>query len=277
MERPEVVTNFTCLVGVLRSDWLDTRDFHKAEHLPPLVVPDFQRLYEWPEEMVSNFTTKLFDTFKRRKGSFKDEVMFASTVFLHLKRDYQPDEEEYDNFRCRALILDGQQRLVTISLLILVVLDRLQAFVIENDEKMKLNISKTTKLLREHIYFKTPSGESHPSITLHTDQHEVRFQNSNNYSTYFPNQFHFFKIWADFLEATNRKAFDAPQEKDCEKIFLKNYLAIDMAIDEALSENSPSDNTRLASKRQAQELLDFSKALLVHGICKSVLVSSLVS
>jgi uncharacterized protein with ParB-like and HNH nuclease domain len=170
MTRSTDATSYTCLVNTLRiREWVDSRDFDGGT-LPPLLVPEFQRYYEWPRVMVTDFTTRLFSTYLRNKDKPKGqrEVFFASTVFLHLKKD-AVDETVFDDSKCRALILDGQQRLVTLSLIILVLLDRLKK--LTSDKKDK-KIVKMTESLTKYLVFEK-DGDKYPCITLREDQNDV--------------------------------------------------------------------------------------------------------
>jgi len=170
MSRPFETTKFSCLVAVLDPfRWTDRSDFENEGRLPPLVVPDFQRLYEWPEEMVANFTTNLFDTFKRNNIDGEKNFVFASTVFLHLHQ-HEPNVSPYKDSRYRAYILDGQQRLVTLSLIILALMDRL------SKEKPTVpgedDYNDMVVQLHDRLFFKLNSIKV-PRIALHPSQNDV--------------------------------------------------------------------------------------------------------
>jgi len=158
--------------------WDDSVDFEK-KLIPPLQVPEFQRPYEWPEHMVVGFTSKLFETYMRRKESSSTEVHFASTVFLHLEEN--PSKTCPKNMKCRALIMDGQQRLITLSLILLVLKDRLSRF-LSKKTASSLPSSSSPKddddlvdMITEldiRLFFTSPK-QKNPRLTAHPDQQEV--------------------------------------------------------------------------------------------------------
>jgi hypothetical protein len=164
--------------------WDDRHDL-RQEHIPPLEVPDFQRPYEWPAHMVISFTAKLFETYKLQDtDDTSTSTHFASTVFLHL--DKNPSKHCPLNNRWRALILDGQQRLITLTLILLVLKDRLSQFHSQikrknssspsaADDEFYEQMDEMIGKLNTRIFCKPSSRISVPRLTAHPDQHEVSF------------------------------------------------------------------------------------------------------
>lgn len=167
----------------------DDRNDYEAGHIPPLEVPYFQRLYEWPTHMVENFTSKLFETYVEQWKDSKDSnIFFASTVFLHLEEN--PSKHCPKHNKCRALIMDGQQRLITLSLIILVLKDRLSkrpsSGIISTsssptssssphdmDDSGSPKAEDLVEKLNIRLFCKVFPRISVPRLTAHPDQHEV--------------------------------------------------------------------------------------------------------
>ena len=74
-----------------------------------MAVPPFQRRYSWQETNVEDYLTDI------RKARDRDEDYFMGTIVLAHEAD-------------RYLIVDGQQRIITTSLLFIAIRDRLKGF-----------------------------------------------------------------------------------------------------------------------------------------------------
>jgi uncharacterized protein with ParB-like and HNH nuclease domain len=118
-----------CFVKILgKPEKKDGKEFQ-------LKVPTFQRPYIWSETLVESFTKRLFKAFENK------EKYFASTVFLHL-----------DLVKTEALVLDGLQRLTTLSLIIMVLIDQLtDEDVTKELMKQLTNDGKTRLIFQDYI------------------------------------------------------------------------------------------------------------------------------
>jgi uncharacterized protein with ParB-like and HNH nuclease domain len=90
------------------------------------IVPIYQRSYEWAEEELQKFISNLFVSFWGNEGLSPSEPMFYGTMQL----SHRNEKNEHE-------IIDGQQRLSTILVLLLV----LQKLFPENKELQSLNFS----------------------------------------------------------------------------------------------------------------------------------------
>ena len=188
MKIDNTTTEYKNLLDVFdnKDMWKDSVDFSNGR-IPPLQVPEFQRPYEWPEHMVISFTSKLFETYLRKQESSSTEVHFASTVFLHLEEN--PSKTCPKNMKCRALIMDGQQRLITLSLILLVLKDRLSQFHSKHSKKTASSLSPSSPTeddlkvmigdLKTRLFVQS-GNQTNPRLTAHPDQQEV----SSRYFSY---------------------------------------------------------------------------------------------
>lgn len=89
------------------------------------IAPVYQRPYEWDEEQIEKFINGLFQSFWGQDKKSKPEPLFYGTIQLSIinKNSYE--------------IIDGQQRLTTILLILLV----LRAIVSESKELKKIDFS----------------------------------------------------------------------------------------------------------------------------------------
>ena len=85
------------------------------------VIPVYQRNYDWKIENCKQLFDDLIKVVRNKRKSH----FFGSIVSVH------SDEARYDEY----LVIDGQQRLTTVSLLLLAMYNLLQKGVIESDDK----------------------------------------------------------------------------------------------------------------------------------------------
>ena len=95
------------------------------------VLPYFQRQYSWEEKNWDDFLEDIFETYTKFNRNVKTEHFLGSIVVI-------PDGTVSGNISCLKLV-DGQQRLTTISLLLCVLRDLAKA---KNQDKLARKINK---------------------------------------------------------------------------------------------------------------------------------------
>ena len=107
-------------------------------------IPEYQRTYDWSENNIHRFMSDLFTGFERlSRGTGADTFTFLGTLIL--VKDQQQRQEP--KFRGRSYsIVDGQQRLTTLTLLSCVLIERLRLL---NKDLPKLSPESTEWLSSE--------------------------------------------------------------------------------------------------------------------------------
>lgn len=115
----------------IEANVISVKDFF---HLGGFDIPHYQRAYSWTENEVKTLIDDLFDAFKRNQNS---TYLLGSITTIQ--------EHSDDRFE----VLDGQQRLTTLSLIIKLIFDNLaidefelktesKKILFENDERLRL-------------------------------------------------------------------------------------------------------------------------------------------
>lgn len=119
------------------------------------VIPRFQREYCWNKEISKSFLWDILKQFDIQEGEIKTQVYFLGTM-LFIGDYYDGTEEE-------IYVVDGQQRLTTITIL----------FSAISDKFMSLNQETLSKEIFKYIMTTNDNGE------------EVRILRSNTHYPYF--------------------------------------------------------------------------------------------
>ena len=93
-------------------------DIFKGKYL----IPVYQRPYRWGEKQVKQLLKDIEDAYScflvGETANADDSVLFAGTIFIKLERNVRNEYNVYT-------VVDGQQRITTITLLMMVVLNKL--------------------------------------------------------------------------------------------------------------------------------------------------------
>lgn len=135
-------------------------------------IPDFQRGYEWGEEQWEELWQEieaLFDADDSVVETSVQDVFFGSMFFAESEETDQDegatDDLVYD-------IIDGQQRVTTLTILFKILADKIQES-LEADASLIRELSAETGNIRELIYEDTSAGaEEKPSLTLNRHNRE---------------------------------------------------------------------------------------------------------
>ncbi|MYG09674.1 MAG: DUF262 domain-containing protein, partial [Rhodobacteraceae bacterium] len=85
-------------------------------------IPEYQRTYDWSKENIHRLMTDIFTGFERlSQGTGANAITFLGTLIL------VKDKKQEETFKGRSYsIVDGQQRLTTLTLLACVLIERLR-------------------------------------------------------------------------------------------------------------------------------------------------------
>lgn len=101
-------------------------DIFKGKYL----VPVYQRPYSWGEKQVKQLLRDIDDAYtqyKQNSGQNADDsVLFTGTIFIKTEANIRNEYTEYT-------VVDGQQRIATLTLLLMVILNHLYAIDSEDD------------------------------------------------------------------------------------------------------------------------------------------------
>lgn len=168
-----------------------------------LIVPDYQRNYSW----TSSQWEDLWNDIERIKSENSKHYM-GSVVFL----THEVDKNTFN-------ITDGQQRLTTLSIIILAIVDRLQRL-IDDELDIKENIERKEMFMRDYI------GTKSKKSLKFSNKLKLNEVNDPFYSTNLVNQSPVINIRK--LEESNKllyKCYQFFQEK------LDNYISSDKNMD----------------------------------------------
>ncbi len=118
-------------------------------------IPNYQRGYEWKKKEVETLIDDLLDALKQEKDFY-----FLSTITLCTRGEYQVNDEANDEY-----VIDGQQRLITLTLLIF----KLYKSIAQNQ-----NIETETLLTRlKNCYINVDNVDNEiPQLRLELDNYD---------------------------------------------------------------------------------------------------------
>ncbi|MDD3054147.1 MAG: DUF262 domain-containing HNH endonuclease family protein [Endomicrobiaceae bacterium] len=157
-------------------------------------IPKYQRNYSWKKEEIDDFWEDLND-------EKNNESNFLGVMVLNKKEDGKFE------------VIDGQQRLITITIFLAVIRDLFQ----------KLNEEKIANRIQEYISFQDDDGEPRG----------FRILPSNNIKKYFEN----------FIQNGKNNKIDAIN--DSEKLIKKNYNYLKKIIETSFSEKASRNKIKL--------------------------------
>lgn len=171
------------------------------------IIPVYQRPYSWGEKEIKPFISDLINNYlgKDRKGE-NPEPMFIGTMQLSEKKYISKDEHEQE-------VIDGQQRLTTLSILLKLLSIKYPDFKRLNDLKFNWLESRINKSQNDYLtdFFNTNIIEERANNTYFNNA--VLIENSFNNL-----------IENEIVDENNSFSFDI--DKFCDYLFSKVYFVI---------------------------------------------------
>ncbi|UOS12122.1 DUF262 and DUF1524 domain-containing protein [Helicobacter pylori] len=170
----------------MKADYMKLLDFIGKSQEKQFVIPVYQRVYSWDKEQCK----QLWDDIVKTGGDDKmDGHFIGSIVFVH--------DGIYSTSHNELLIIDGQQRLTTITLLLTALRDHLSDgvkrkeienhYLINSDKKFRLILSESDKDTLLSLIDKDKRKPSEPSskIVENFKLFEEWIKNTNKLETIF--------------------------------------------------------------------------------------------
>jgi len=154
------------------------------------IVPKFQRDYSWSEEEWDDLWQDILELFKSKKNDFH----YMGYLVLQSK-----DSENFD-------VIDGQQRITTLSILILAALKNLQIL-------QSKNIDSDNNKKREKALSNTYIGYLNPATLISKSKLQLNKQNNRFYQDYLAPLQQFPKRGLNPSEKLMKKGFEWFAEK----------------------------------------------------------------
>jgi uncharacterized protein with ParB-like and HNH nuclease domain len=175
-------------------------------HDKSFVIPVYQRNYDWNKTNCKQLFNDLIDVIKNKRKSH----FFGSIVYL-----YNDDNDENGQ---EFMIIDGQQRITTLSLLMLALVHTQEET--KKDETLDINLLKNEYLIgkynqKEKIKLKPVKNDAFALKALF-DKNEKQYNNSNIVTNYI-----FFKEQLQQTDVTLTEIFNAIKKLDVVDIKLK--------------------------------------------------------
>jgi len=175
-------------------------------HDKSFVIPVYQRNYDWNKTNCKQLFNDLIDVIKNKRKSH----FFGSIVYL-----YNDDNDENGQ---EFMIIDGQQRITTLSLLMLALVHTQEET--KRDENLDINLLKNEYLIgkynqKEKIKLKPVKNDASALKALF-DKNEKQYNNSNIVTNYI-----FFKEQLQQTDVTLTEIFNAIKKLDVVDIKLK--------------------------------------------------------
>lgn len=196
------INSFTCTLLESKKEYKSVFDTNTR-----FIIPIYQRPYSWEKKEIVPFLSDLINNFLGRdKKGTNSEPMFIGTMQLSEKKYIDKQEYEQD-------VIDGQQRLTTLSILLKVLSIQLPDY--QKLKDLKFNWLETRINKKQNDY-----------LTEFFNTNEIGFRENNKY---FQNALLIQNTFNDFienLEITENSTPEFDKEKFCEYLFSRVYFVV---------------------------------------------------